>query len=95
MEWGINVANYCADYLAQNVKQHVANNERESNTKKLLNIINYDWTIKSVITRKSQWLSTRDREDILKQLVDSEQIEVQEIVYNAQGQRRKEYKRIE
>ena len=59
-------------------KDHLASNQKESEVKKVLRIIKEtaNGIGKNDLTRKTQWLSRRDRSDILETLVDSGQVEL-------------------
>lgn len=70
------------------VADQLADNEQEHLTKKVLRIINDSKTegiSKKVLTRKTQFLRKRDRDDILITLIDSGQIILKEMKMTSKG----------
>jgi hypothetical protein len=72
--WAIDFVRHHARRTIEAVERHVADTETEANLKRLREIIRVAGTngiTKSEITRASQWLKARDRDDILITLVES------------------------
>lgn len=77
IQWGIDLAQFCVERMMREIEFHIADNEHESNAKRVLNIIRTKKGItKSELTRKTQWLrDSSHRDAVLKTLKESEQIE--------------------
>lgn len=73
-EWAIGFVRHFAHRTMEAVERHVADTETEAHLKRLREIIRVagrDGLTKSEITRATQWLKARDRDDILVTLVES------------------------
>jgi hypothetical protein len=73
-DWAIGFVRYYAKRTMVAVERHVADTEREAHLKKLKEIIRGSGAkgiTKSDITRATQWLNSRDRDDILLTLIES------------------------
>jgi hypothetical protein len=66
----ISLSNYLTRLIQQRVFEHVAENETEDKSKRILRLLAKPMT-KSEITRKTQWLKKYDRNEILDSLVES------------------------
>ena len=73
-EWAIEFVRYYAQRTMAAVERHVADTETEAHLKRLKEIIRaagFKGITKSEITRASQWLKSRDRNEILETLIES------------------------
>jgi hypothetical protein len=73
-EWAIGFVRHFAKRTMDAVERHVADSETEAHLKRVREIIRAagkNGLTKSEITRASQWLKARDRNDILETLVES------------------------
>jgi hypothetical protein len=73
-EWAIRFVRHFAGRTMEAVDRHVADTEAESHVKRLREIIRAagrDGLTKSELTRASQWLKARDRDDTLVTLIES------------------------
>jgi len=73
-EWAIEFVRYYAQRTMAAVERHVADTETEAHLKRLKEIIRaagFKGIIKSEVTRASQWLKSRDRNEILETLIES------------------------
>jgi hypothetical protein len=73
-EWAIGFVRHFASRTMEAVERHVADTETEAHLKRIREIIRAagnDGITKSEITRGSQWLKARDRDDILVTLIES------------------------
>lgn len=73
-DWAIGFVRFFARRTIDAVERHVADTETEANVKRLREIIRLTGSkgiTKSGITRASQWLRARDRDDVLLTLVES------------------------
>lgn len=97
MAWGIEVATWCARYLCIAVKDFVAENETEEESKKILNIIRQHkgWMTHSKLVQKSQWLKTPRRNEILTNLDETGAIEVRKITEDNKRPRQEYYAKKE
>ena len=79
MKWALELATYCSQYLCDKATLHIADNEHEKDLKKILVLIKKSGKkgiTKSELTRKTQNLNGKTRNDILTSLLDGEQITV-------------------
>ena len=76
-EWAIGTVKILTERLAANLLKHVAKNQQERGAKDLLKIIRNErkWMSKSDLTRKTQWLKARERDEIIADFIDSNQLE--------------------
>jgi hypothetical protein len=72
---GIALANFLTRQTLRQVGEHVSDNHWEASTKRVLRLLDRPLT-KSQLTKKTQWLKKRERDDILTTLMDSKQVEV-------------------
>jgi hypothetical protein len=73
-EWAISFVRHYAQRTMEAVERHVADTETEAHLKRLKEIIRASGAkgiTKSDITRASQWLKSRDRDEILLTLIES------------------------
>ena len=73
-EWAIRFVRHFAGRTMEAVERHVADTETEAHLKRLREIIRAagrEGLSKSEITRASQWLKARDRNEILDTLIES------------------------
>jgi Primase C terminal 2 (PriCT-2)/Bifunctional DNA primase/polymerase, N-terminal/Protein of unknown function (DUF3987) len=73
-EWAIGFVRHFANRTMEAVERHVADTETEAHLKRIREIIRAagnDGITKSEITRVSQWLKARDRDEILLTLIES------------------------
>ena len=73
-EWAIGFVRHYAQRTMEAVERHVADTETEAHLKRLKEIIRASGAkgiTKSEITRASQWLKSRDRDEILLTLIES------------------------
>ena len=73
-DWAINFVRHYAQRTMEAVERHVADTETEAHLKRLKEIIRAAGArgiAKSEITRASQWLKSRDRDEILLTLIES------------------------
>lgn len=73
-EWAIGFVRHFAKRTMDAVERHVADTETEAHLKRIREIIRAagsEGVSKSEITRASQWLKARDRDDILATLIES------------------------
>ena len=83
---GIALSNWSTRRLLAESGLYVASNETESNHLRILRIIKEAGGIsKSGLTRKTQWLKRRERDEIVSSLLESDQIEISEIVTHKGG----------
>jgi hypothetical protein len=66
--WGIKLANFLTRRLLLGCRENVAENAIEANAKRVLRIIGTGIT-SSQLTRKTQWLRSRERNEILTDLI--------------------------
>lgn len=72
--WAIDFVRHYARRTIEAVERHVADTETEANVKRIREIIRIagaKGVTKSELTRASQWLRARDRDDILLTLIES------------------------
>ena len=73
-DWAIRFVRHYAQRTMDAVERHVADTETEAHLKRLKEIIRASGAkgiTKSEITRASQWLKSRDRDEILLTLIES------------------------
>lgn len=78
--WAIDFVRHFSRRTIEAVERHVADTETEANVKRIKEIIRRvgaKGVTKSELTRASQWLKARDRDDILLTLVESGDVETQ------------------
>ena len=82
VRWGIAAADHCAAFLIDAVKSHVAESEHERNTNKVRQVIRDrkgDWVDTRAVLLKTRNLKSRERNDILADLIEAGDIERQEV----------------
>lgn len=67
-DWGIRLANYLTRRLLLGCREHVSENEVEGRAKRVLRLIGAGVSLNE-LTRKTQWLRSRERSEILADLV--------------------------
>lgn len=86
-EWGILIARHCAGQTIREASMRVSENVIESNHKRALQILQASGPVgmaKSEFTRRTQFMDARQRDGVLKTLLDAQMIEIEMI----QGPRR-------
>lgn len=76
-EWAKIVVQRSIDTMISGIDRYVADNQNEAHTKRTLEIIRgygADGVSKSILTQRTQFLNARDRDQVLKTLIDAEQI---------------------
>ena len=76
VDWGIRLANWLTRRLLHGCKEHVAENQTEARKKRLLREIGYGGITKTQLTRRTQYMTARERNEALNDLEQSGQIEV-------------------
>ena len=76
VDWGIRLANWLTRRLLHGCKEHVAENRTEARKKRLLREIGYGGITKTQLTRRTQYMTARERNEALSDLEQSGQIEV-------------------
>ena len=71
----IMVSNWLTRRMLYQAYRHVARNEREGNHKRILRMLTTRMS-KSELSRKTQWLSRREREEILGELIETGEVEM-------------------
>jgi hypothetical protein len=66
----IGVSNWITRTIQKRVFDHVSENDQEERTKRVLRLLERPLT-KSEITRKTQWLKRRERDEIIETLVEA------------------------
>lgn len=75
LEWARGIGDASQGMMLAGVREFVADTQHEADAKRVLRSVGYGWESARVICRKNRWLSRRDRDDILAQLVESGDIE--------------------
>ncbi len=78
-QWGILIARHCAEQTIREASTRVSENDTESNHKRALLIIKEAGAAgmtKSVFTRRTQFMDSRQRDGVLRTLLDADQIEI-------------------
>jgi hypothetical protein len=80
MRWAIEVAKHSANNLCQVASDNLTSNENEREVQKVLNWIRSQrkWVTRSDITRATQWLNKRRRNEIVSDLVEGRLVEFKE-----------------
>lgn len=89
----ITLSNYLTRRMLAEVANHVSDNEQEARTKRVLRLLDKQPLTRNQLTRKTQWLKSRERQEILETLMESGQIDVREI--STLGRIRNEFYRTE
>jgi hypothetical protein len=74
IDCAIKLSNYITRRIQRQVFEHVSVNDQEERTKKVFRLLASPMN-KSQLTRKTQWLGKRDRNEILETLIESGMIE--------------------
>lgn len=77
LDWGMTIARSCLNILIRGVDSHVADNEYERDSKRILAIIQNagpGGITRSQVTRASRAMDTRRRDDIIRSLIEAELI---------------------
>jgi predicted ArsR family transcriptional regulator len=80
--------------IQRQVFEHVSVNDQEDRTKKVYRMLAIPMT-KSQITRKTQWLGKRERNEILETLIESGMVEYQTIENESAGAPKTVFKRTD
>lgn len=70
MERSIRISNWLTRKMVRKIFDHVSENDRESASKRVLKMIR-DGMTKTELVRRTQWLSRRDRDEIIDALAES------------------------
>ncbi len=82
MRWGIAVADHCGAYMAEAVKQNVAESDYERNMNRVLQVIRDakgQWVENRALLLRTRNLKFRDRNEIIAGLVEMGEIERDEV----------------
>jgi len=74
VEWAIKLSNWITRNMLEKSGLYVAENQVESNLLRLLRACS-DWTGKGQLTRKTQWLKARERDELIRDAITSERLE--------------------
>ena len=80
--WGVAVADHCAAFLIDAVKSHVAESEHERNMNRVLQVVSGRggaWVDNRAVLLKTRDLKYRDRNEVIAALVESGEIEREEV----------------
>ena len=77
LEWARGIVDASQGMMLAGVREFVADTQHEADAKRVLRSVGYGWESARAICRKNRWLSRRDRDDILAQLVESGDLESQ------------------
>lgn len=88
---GIRIANWLTRRMLRQSFEFVADNFVEGNKKRLLRIINDGMTLNE-LSRKTQWLKSKERSEILVELADQELIKIEEMT--TRGRTKRVVKRV-
>jgi hypothetical protein len=69
VEWGIKLANYLTRRLLAGCAENVSENDTEAKSKRVLSIISFEGITSSELSRKTQWLRSRERSEIVADLM--------------------------
>ncbi len=75
LEWARGIVDASQGMMLAGVREFVADTQHEADAKRVLRSVGSEWESASAICRKNRWISRRDRDDILAQLVESGDIE--------------------
>lgn len=75
-DWAVSLAGAQTQAMIDNIEANLSENGYEADLKRVLKVIEHE-TPKSDITRKTQWLDRRRRQDILDNLVESGKVIVE------------------
>ncbi len=90
VEWAIRLSNWSTRAAITQAGLYVSENQVESNMLRLLRILT-DWQSKTAITRKTQFLRSKEREELLRDAIVSERLEIREV--ETGGMKRTEFRR--
>jgi hypothetical protein len=85
--WAEMTALYCSDYLVDAVRRHVSSSKVEADTKFVLRLLESGPLSQNELTRRTQKLSRRERQDIIGTLIDSGEVEVIKEKAEGEGKR--------
>lgn len=77
IDLAIAMSNWLTRTVQRKVFEHVSENDTESNMKRVMRILRHPLT-KSQLTRKTQWLRKRERNEIVETLIESGLVELTE-----------------
>ena len=69
VEWGVKLGNWLTRRLLVGCAEHVSENETEARAKRVLGTIPESGITMNSLTRKTQWLRGRERDEILRDLI--------------------------
>ena len=82
MRWGIAAADHCAAFLIEAVKSHVAESDHERSLNKVRQVIRDrkgEWVETRALLLKTRNLKSRERNDILADLIEAGEVEREEV----------------
>ncbi|NBW12841.1 MAG: hypothetical protein EBR82_32940 [Caulobacteraceae bacterium] len=74
VEWAIRLSNWITRNMLERAGLYVAENQNESNLLRILRICE-KWTPRQTLTRRTQFLKSREREELIRDLILSERLE--------------------
>lgn len=81
MKWALEVSTYCSQFICDQATAHIADNEYEKTLKTILRIIKEaksDGITKTNLLKRTQGVTSRERNDILTSLIESDQVFVKQ-----------------
>lgn len=78
VDWAIAVSNWLTRRMVRQVHRHVAENDWERSVKRMLRVLDRPLT-GSQLTRRTQWLRGRERDEMLATLIQSGQVTVETV----------------
>jgi hypothetical protein len=72
-DWAVTVSNWLTRRMLYQAYRHVSHNQREGDSKRVLRLLGQPMT-RSEITRKTQWLGRKQREELLIELIESGEV---------------------
>jgi hypothetical protein len=78
VERAIKISNWLTRRMLYQAYRHVARNEREGNHKKVLRLLSSNKMTKTQLTRATRWLSRRERDEIVSDLIDGGEVRIVE-----------------
>lgn len=87
LDWARAVVDLSTATLVAGVEQYLADSRHEADVKKLRTALGGEWISARDLSRRTQWLRRRDREEIIAQLLEAGGIEMRETAPTATGGR--------
>lgn len=82
VEWGIKAANWMTRRILGACVDHVAENEQEAKSKRILSIIGSGKITVNQLSRRTQWLRARERDEILRDMIGNGVLMCEQITTN-------------